>query len=175
MFPHPIPLAIRAGALLALSGVLFGFIMGGVFGFNEAAIDRRLEASGQAVLATVYQGDEAAMHGVVNRAGGYLLRAHMHGGGIGAAALGAIATIVLMTGMGRLARLSAVAVGAGALIYPVFWLWAGFKAPGLGSTDAAKEALSFLAVPGAGLALLGIVGTIWAVKFDRRIYAGEVQ
>ena len=40
---------------------------------------------------------------------------------------------------------------------------AGFTAPGLGSTGAAKESLKFLAIPGTAMCLFGIVGTIVAV------------
>ena len=163
-----IPAAMRVGAVLALCSILFGFVLGGVFGFNEAAIKDRLAASGDAVVATAYQGDTAARDRVVAKSWEYLKRAHMHGGGIGAAALGAIAMMTLMTGMGTLPRLSAVAVGAGALIYSAFWMFAGFKAPGLGSTDAAKDSLAFLAVPGAGLSLLGMLGAIVSVVQGRR-------
>lgn len=168
MDSRPIPTPVRAGAALALSAVLFGFVLGGIFGFKEDAVKGRLEASGTAMVATVYNGDVAAKDAVVAKSWEYLLRAHMHGGGIGAAALGAIAAIVLLTGMGTVARLSALSIGAGALLYAIFWMWAGFKAPGLGSTGAAKEALSFIAVPGAGLALLGAAGSLFAVLFDRR-------
>jgi len=169
MNPTPIPTAIRAGAVLALIAVLFGFVLGGLFGLNEDAVKGRLEASGSAVIATVYQGDVAAKDAVVAKSWDYLKRAHMHGGGIGAAALGAIAMIVLMTGMGTIARLSAVSIGAGAIVYSVFWLLAGFMAPGHGGTDAAKEALEWIAVPGAGLALMGVVGSLFAVIRDRRV------
>ena len=168
MTTAPIPSPIRTGAALALSAILFGFILGGIFGFNEDAVKGRLEASGAAVVATVYQGDVAAKDAVVAKSWDYLKRAHMHGGGIGAAALGAIAVIVLMTGMGTVARWSALFFGAGALLYSCFWLWAGFKAPGMGSTGAAKESLAFLAVPGAGLALLGAAGALFAVLTDQR-------
>ena len=65
-------------------------------------------------------------------------------------------------------RITGLLALAGALLYAIFWMWAGFKAPGLGSTGAAKEALSFIAVPGAGLALLGAAGSLFAVLFDRR-------
>ncbi len=168
MTSAPLPPQIRTGAALALSAILFGFVLGGIFGFNEDAVKGRLEASGAAVIATVYQGDVAAKDAVVAKSWEYLLRAHMHGGGIGAAALGAIAAVVLLTGMGTVARWSAFSIGAGALLYSLFWLWAGFKAPGLGSTGGAKEALSFIAVPGAGLTLLGAAGSLLAVLFDRR-------
>jgi hypothetical protein len=168
MIPVSIPVPLRAGAALALFAVLFGFILGGVFGFNEDVIKSRLAASGNAALATAYQGDEVAKDAVVAKSWEYLKRAHMHGGGIGAAALGAIAILTLMTNWGNAARLSALSLGTGAILYAVFWLCAGFKAPGMGSTGAAKEALRFIAVPGAGLLLLGTAGALFAVLFDRR-------
>lgn len=60
-------------------------------------------------------------------------------------------------------RTSASAFGAGALLYSTFWLAAGLSAPSVGSTGQAKEALSFLALPGAGLCLLGIGGTLLSI------------
>jgi multisubunit Na+/H+ antiporter MnhB subunit len=47
-----------------------------------------------------------------------------------------------------------IALGIGALGYSVFWLWAGFRAPGLGSTGAAKESLAWLAMPSSGIFVL---------------------
>jgi hypothetical protein len=44
--------------------------------------------------------------------------------------------------------------------YATFWLVAARAAPGLGSTEVAKESLAWLAVPSAGLLLLGIVAVI---------------
>ena len=43
--------------------------------------------------------------------------------------------------------------GGGALLYSTFWLAAGLTAPTVGGTGEAKEILSFLAIPGAGLCL----------------------
>lgn len=163
----PIPASIRAGALLALTAILLGFVLGGAFGAFEDVVKGRLEASGNAALATAYNGDVAAKDRVVSKSWEYLKRAHLHGGAIGAAALGSIAILLLTTRLGPIARLSAPAFGAGALIYSIFWLVAGFAAPGMGSTGAAKEAFKWLAVPGAGLAILGVVGTMVAVWVER--------
>jgi hypothetical protein len=167
MSVHPIPTSIRAGILLALTAILFGFVLGGAFGAFEDVVKGRLEASGNAALATVYQGDEAAKDAVVSKSWEYLKRAHMHGGAIGAAALASIAILLLTTRLGPIARASAPAFGAGAVIYSFFWLAAGFTAPGMGSTGAAKKALEWLAIPGAGLAILGLVGTMVAVMVER--------
>jgi hypothetical protein len=156
------------GLTLALVGVLLGFLLGGAFGLIEPAILAHLKASGEAVLATTYGGDATKLDAVVDKSWTYLLRAHLHGGAIGSAALGAIGIMLLTTGRGGIAQLSALAIGAGALIYPTFWMVAGFAAPALGGTGAAKDAYEWIAIPGAGLAIVGLIGTLIAVWTDRR-------
>lgn len=167
MSVRPIPASFRAGILLALTSILLGFMLGGAFGAFEDVVKGRLADSGTAALATVYQGDVAAKDAVVAKSWEYLKRSHMHGGAIGTAALAAIAILLLTTRAGRIGRISAVSFGAGALIYSVFWLVAGFAAPGVGSTGVAKETFNWLAIPGAGFALIGVVGTMVAVWVER--------
>ena len=48
----------------------------------------------------------------------------------------------------------------------MFWLLAARAAPGLGGTDAAKESLAWLAVPSAGLLLLGVLAVIGLTARD---------
>ncbi len=154
---------LRAGILLALCSILLGFGLGGVFGVAEDSITARLDKTGTRVLEEVYQGDVASKDQVVRRSWGYLKRSHLHGGAIGATAL---ACILVMAGLGRggaLEKVSAAAFGAGALLYSAFWMTAAFRAPALGGTHAAKEALSFVAIPGAGLCLVGLIGTLAVV------------
>jgi hypothetical protein len=148
------------GAILALLAILFGFGLGGLFGAYEDTVKGSLRASADAVFDTVYEGDTQKMDAVVGKSWSYMKRAHLHGGAIGAAALAAIVFLALLGGPGWLPRLSAVAFGAGALLYGLFWLLAALKAPGLGSTHDAKESLMLIAVPGAGLSLLGLLGTL---------------
>ena len=57
--------AALPGLAIAVLTVLFGFAMGGIFGFNEDIIKERLAASAAAVTATAYQGDAAAAEPVV--------------------------------------------------------------------------------------------------------------
>jgi hypothetical protein len=152
--PDPIRAALP-GLALALLAVLFGFAMGGVFGLNEDIIKGRLAASAAAVTTTVYHGDAAAAEPVVAKSWEYMQRAHLHGGAIGTAALGMILVMLLIGTAPRTVRILGLALGAGALGYAVFWLWAGFLAPGLGSTGAAKESLRWLAMPSAGALMLG--------------------
>jgi hypothetical protein len=151
------------GACFALLGILLGFTLGGAFGAAEDTIKGKLDACGTAVLATVYGGDVERKDAVVGRAWTYLQRAHLHGGAIGTAALASILALGLVCRAGALANLSALAFGLGALLYPLFWMLAAFRAPELGGTGPAKESLQWLAVPGAGLSILGALGTLLAV------------
>jgi hypothetical protein len=53
-----------------------------------------------------------------------------------------------------------LALGLGAAGYSVFWLLAARAAPALGGGDQAKESLSWLAIPSAGLLLLGLAAVL---------------
>jgi len=92
-----------------------------------------------------------------------MIRAHLHGGALGAVALSCIAMMILVTNLGFAARLSSLALGIGSLAYSVMWLCAGLRAPALGSTGAAKQSVEALAIVGAGLCILGLLGTILTV------------
>jgi hypothetical protein len=90
----------------------------------------------------------------------------MHGGGIGTASLGLCLLLAHLPVSLRwwthktLKSAVATALGLGAVGYPAFWLWAGWRAPAMGSTGAAKESLRLLAIPSAGLLLLGTLATL---------------
>lgn len=155
--------SLAPGALLALLAILFGFGLGGAFGAAESSLKGGLRASADAVFESVYEGDAAKRDAVVKKSWSYMKRAHLHGGAIGAAALAAIVMLAMLGSPGWIEQLSSLAFGAGALLYAIFWLAAGLTAPGLGSTHDAKEALGWIAIPGSGLAILGLVGTIAAL------------
>ena len=158
-----IPKTMAMGISLALMTILFGFVLGLSFGAKESSIKAHLDDSGTSALQTAYHGDVAAKDKVVNKSWSYLKRAHLHGGAIGSSALVSIMALILFGRLEMVAKLSALAFGSGALIYSLFWLFAGLTAPGLGSTGAAKESLAFLAIPGAGLCVLGLSGIIFSV------------
>ena len=154
-FRRAFPLrAALPGLSLAVFAVLFGFAMGGLFGLNEALIKDRLAASAAAVTATVYDGDPAAAEPVVAKSWEYMQRAHLHGGAMGTAAIALIAVLLMIGASPRVTRVLSLALGIGALGYAVFWMWAGLRAPGLGSTGAAKESLRWLAMPSSGAVML---------------------
>jgi hypothetical protein len=147
-------LEVRAalpGLTLAVITLLFGFGLGIVFGLNEDAIKSRFVASAAAVQETVYRGDSAAAKPVLDKSWSYAQRAHLHAGSLGASGIALTVTLLLIgTGPG-LTRVLSLAFGIGGLGYSAFWLLAAFRAPGLGSTGAAKESLAWLAMPSAGL------------------------
>jgi len=155
------------GLLLALLGILFGFVLGGVFGAAEDSLKGYLQAQGEAALTSAYGGDEAAMEAVVTKSWSYFKRAHMHGGAIGTSSVALILMLILLCRPGKLASTAAIASGLGAVVYPVFWLWAGAIAPGMGSTGAAKEALEFIAIPGAAACLSGAILSLVCLVRDR--------
>jgi hypothetical protein len=168
--------AISVGLLLAVLTILFGQGMGIVFGLNEAAIKNRLKASSVEVRDTLYKGDEVALKAVQDKAWTYMLRAHLHAGGMGGTALGLILLVGLLGVSSRVAAVVSVALGAGGLGYSVFWMWAGFRAPALGGTTAAKESLRWLAMPSAGAFVLAtlvvvflLIATVTTGKSSHRI------
>jgi len=145
------------GLLLAVLTLLFGFGLGIVFGLNEDAIKSQLKASAVAGKDTVYRGDDAAIKAVLDKSWIYMQRAHLHAGGIGTAALGLIFLVGALGTSAGLTRAIALALGLGGLGYSVYWMWAGFRAPVLGGTGAAKESLKWLAMPTSGAVLLATI------------------
>jgi hypothetical protein len=142
------------GLLFAVITLLFGFGLGIVFGLNEDVIKSRLAASAAAAHQSAYQGDAEAAKPVLAKAWTYMQRAHLHAGGLGTSAISLILVVVLLGTGPAATRAISLGLGAGGLGYSVYWLWAGFRAPGLGSTGAAKESLDWLAMPSSGAVVI---------------------
>lgn len=151
---------VRIGIVLALATMLFGFGLGGVFGLAEDSLKGDLDARGKAVLESVYAGNEAKRAETKDKAWTYYKRAHLHAGAMGTSALAMAMLLAGIPGGTRLRSGSAIALGVGGLGYGLFWLLAGMRAPGLGSTGLAKESLKWLSMPSAGLFLLGTASVI---------------
>ncbi|MGZ8919720.1 MAG: hypothetical protein ACXW3L_01925 [Limisphaerales bacterium] len=148
------------GLVLAMATIIFGQGMGIVFGLNEAAIKGRLRNSAAEVSETIYKGDDAAIKAVLDKSWSYMKRAHLHAGSMGTTAFGFILFLCLLgTSRWWLAAIS-IGLGAGGLGYSLFWMWAGFRAPALGSTDAAKESLKWLAMPSSGMFVIATVALL---------------
>ncbi len=157
------------GLVLALLAGLFGIALGVAFGAAEDSLKGGLEASGRAVLAEAYKGDDGALKAVLAKSWTYYKRAHLHAGAMGAGALTAIFVLAFAGGPRRLLQAAAIGLGFGALGYGLFWFLAGWMAPGRGGTDAAKAALEWLALPSAGAYGLGMLLTL--VMLVRRLAA----
>jgi len=163
--------SVSVGLLLAMLTILYGQGMGVAFGINEGMFKDRLKASAAAVRDTAYKGDDAALKAVVDKSWAYMLRAHLHAGAMGTTAFVLIVFMCLIGLSGRLVTAISIGLGAGGLGYSLFWMWAGFRAPGLGSTGAAKDSLEWLAMPSSGafvLATLGVCGFVVAIVFSPR-------
>ena len=137
--------------------------MGIIFGLNEDLIRDRIRNSGTEALETVYRGDEAAMNKVSKRSWNYMKRAHLHAGGMGTTAVALILLVGLLGVARPVAKATSIALGGGGLGYSAFWMWAGFRAPGLGGTGPAKESLRWLAMPSSGAFVLATVGVLCLV------------
>ena len=151
------------GLALAVAAILFGAVMGIVFGLNEDAIKNELKSSASAVRDSVYLSDDAAVKAVLDKSWGYMKRAHLHGGAMGTTAVVLILLLTTLQAPQILISVSSLGLGAGSLGYSVFWMLAGFRAPGLGSTGAAKESLAWLAMPTSGAFATSIVVVLGAV------------
>ncbi len=162
--------AVLPGLLLATLTLVLGFGLGVVFGLNEEAITSRLAASAAAAPAGVYKGDAAAVSTVLAKSWTYMQRSHLHAGALGTTAITLTVIVVLLGIQPMLARAISLGLGAGGLGYSLFWVWAGARAPGLGSTGAAKESLSWLAMPSSGMVVASTcaVAVLLALRLVRR-------
>lgn len=149
--------AASLGLALAVLTLLFGQGMGIVFGLNEDAIKSRLSASAAEVREMVYKSDDAAIKAVLDKSWTYMKRAHLHADGIGTTALALILVLCLLGASQRVTVAIGVGLGAGGFGYSIFWMWAGFRAPALGGTAAAKESLKWLAMPSSGAFVIATV------------------
>ena len=147
---------LKIGLLLAVLAVVYGFGLGVTFGAFEDKIMDYLNSRAQNVLETVYKGDQAKIDKVLGKAWKYFQRAHLHANGIGTTALAMILLLSAIPAPLMLKKFTAFSLGFGALFYSSFWMFAALKAPVLGGTDEAKEALTWLAVPSSGLAMIGV-------------------
>ena len=172
MTNHAVTLSRPAlpGLFFALLTLLSGFGLGIVFGVAEDAIRAPHKRDALAVRDTVYHGDDKAMQVVLDRAWNYYRRAHLHAGGIGASSVALILVLALINPAARVTRGAGLLLGLGGLGYSWFWFFAGMRAPGLGSTAAARESLAWLAMPTSGAVVLGtltvavVVARAWLAK-----------
>ena len=151
---------VKFGLVLAVLAMLFGFGLGALFGASEDTIKDKLKGDAEAVKTEVYKNDTAEMDKVVSKSWAYMLRAHLHGGVMGIGAVAMILLVAFSTAGSTEAKITSIALGAGALMYGLFWMMAGFKAPSVGSTGLGKEAYRWLAWPGSGAYILATLNVL---------------
>lgn len=152
--------AALIGMILALLTIMYGQGMGIFFGVNEDAIKHRLKTSAMEVRETIYKGNDAAMKTVLDNSWNYMKRAHLHAGGMGTTAFALMIALGLLGASRRVTQILGLALGGGGLGYSLYWMFAGFRAPGLGSTGAAKESLKWLAMPTSGMFVLATLAVL---------------
>lgn len=141
--------SVRLGLALALLTLLFGIVMGIVFGINEDGVKDYISAG---IAANPdYHDDQSA-----DKIWRYAQRSHFHATGIGAFALGLI-VLVSLTGMKkRLKQISTTLIGLSGL-YALSWFSMFLLAPSMGRGPAHHALITELLVyVGTGGLLLGL-------------------
>jgi hypothetical protein len=163
---------VRFGLALGMVAILYGWGLGILFGAGEDWLREGFIARAEANRALYLQraGTEEGATALIKRidesAWTYFLRAHMHAGGIGSIAIGASLLLSFLSVSAKVKTLTSVLLGYGAVGYPLFWMWAGLRAPGLGTTRAAKESLRWLAWSSSGSLVVAAVITLALVVGD---------
>ena len=150
-------LPVKYGLLFALITIVYGFGLGGTFGVFEENIKEHLKNDARQVLDSVYDGDEAKMKKITDKSWVYFKRAHLHANGLGTASVILIVLVSFLPISNKVKSINAIFLGVGSLGYSLFWMFAGLKAPGMGSTGLAKESLTWLALPSSGLCIIGLI------------------
>lgn len=165
------------GIILALMTLFYGIGLGIAFGVAEDGIKGSIKASAQEVFSVVYKSDKAEMAKVTDKSWAYFKRAHIHANGMGAVSLLLIVLLSLIKRHRLLRIITSIGLGTGALGYSLFWMFAGMKAPGLGSTGLAKESLAWLGLPSVGIFVSGMIAVIvvfvWGILRPSSIAAGD--
>lgn len=167
-------LPVKYGLLFALITLVYGFGLGGTFGAFEENIKDHLKNNAREVLATTYNGDEVQMKKITDKSWVYFKRAHLHANGLGTASIILILLVSFLPISDKIKSINAIFLGVGSLGYSLFWMLAGLKAPGMGSTQLAKESLTWLALPSSGLCIVGLI-MIVALVIISLFVKGEKQ
>ncbi len=148
---------IKYGVLVAMIAILFGGLLGLSFGCCEDSIKDIFKSSSEKALPGIYKGDQAEANKVVKKSWVYMKRAHLHSQTMGVISI-AFSLLVAWLSFPARAQLGvSLLSGLGSLGYGIFWMLAGFLAPGMGSTGAAKESIALIAqVSGAAFFAAGV-------------------
>lgn len=136
---------IKFGVGIAMLAILFGGSMGLSFGCCEDFYKKTFKDNANAVLEEKYNNDKSKADKVKKKSWIYMKRAHLH-----SLTMGVISIVLSLVVAGlafppSLQFTVSFLSGLGALGYGLFWMIAGFLAPGLGSTAIAKDTIGLLA------------------------------
>ena len=141
---------IKYGVLVAIIAILYGGMMGLSFGCCEESIKKTLNISAQEAIAANYDGDQAKANEIVKKSWTYMKRAHLHSQTMGVISI-AFSLLVAWLAYPAKAQLAiSLLSGFGSLGYGLFWMLAGYRAPEMGSTGAAKESVGLIAQASGG-------------------------
>ena len=136
---------IKYGVGIAMLAILFGGSMGLSFGCCEDFYKKAFKDDANAVLEEKYNKDKNKADKVTKKSWVYMKRAHLHSLTMGVISI-VLSLVVAGLAFPPLLQFTVSFLsGLGALGYGLFWMIAGFLAPGLGSTSIAKDTIALLA------------------------------
>ena len=152
---------VKIGLALAILTILFGLVLGVLFGLNEDLFQNYIQ-SGIAANPQLFA-DAAAEQEKIWR---WVQRAHFHAGGIGAFSLGLV-ILTALTSMGeRRKQITATLIGL-SIFYPMAWFALYLYAPHIGRTAAHSAFIPELFVDiGVGALSLGFLSLIHGLFFQ---------
>lgn len=137
--------SVRHGIVFSFFAIIFGIVLGVAFGAAEDSLKASLSKKAEASVT-----DTAQAKKLSSKAWQYYKRSHLHAGAMGVTALVMCLIIGFCPANRKRKSFFALMGGLGSLGYGFFWLLAGMKAVEMGSTGAAKDSLSWLALPSVG-------------------------
>ena len=148
---------VKLSLIISLLVILYGFTLGGLFGAYENNIKSYLNTKAEIVFETVYNGDLAIKENIVSKGWEYFKHSHTHALGLGSISLILIVFFSFFSINSTIKYITSMMISLGALGYTLYWTIAALKAPIIGNTELTKETLSYIAVPAAGLSLIGLL------------------
>jgi hypothetical protein len=152
---------VKVGLALAIITILFGMMLGSLFGLNEDLFQNYIQ-SGIAANPQFFT-DAAKEQETIWR---WVQRAHFHAGGIGAFSLGLV-ILTALTSMGeRRKKITAALIGMSAF-YPLSWFALFLYAPHIGRSAAHHALIPELFTDiGVGALTLGVLSLIHGLFFQ---------
>jgi hypothetical protein len=152
---------IKIGLALAILTILFGVVLGALFGLNEDMFQKYIR-TGIAANPQLFA-DAAKEQSIIWR---WVQRAHFHAGGIGAFSLGLVIVTALTNLSERRKQVTAALIGLSAF-YPLAWFATFLYAPIIGRAAAHHAFIPEMFTDiGVGSLSLGVLSLIHGLFFQ---------